>query len=249
MTQFSATILTLFPELFPGPLGASIIGRALKEGKWQLNSLNIRDFAKDRHSTVDDTPYGGGAGMLMKADVVSAAFDEAKRITPGARLLYMSPRGKVLKQPKVKEFSEQSLIILCGRYEGVDQRVLDYHEVEEVSLGDYVLSGGEVAAMTLLEACVRLIPGVMGEEASADEESFGFNENYAGLLEYPHYTKPPLWNSMPVPEVLRSGHHGQIKAWRQAQAEELTEQRRPDLWEKYRCKMRKGRNDEPATED
>lgn len=246
---FSATILTLFPELFPGPLGGSIIGRALQQGKWRLNTLNIRDFATDKHHTVDDTPYGGGAGMVMKPDVLGAAFEHVTIKAPGSKLLYMSPRGRVLTQPMVKELSQQSLIILCGRYEGVDQRVLDHYEVEEVSIGDYVLAGGEVAAMVLLEACVRLLPGVMGEAASADEESFGLGKNYAGLLEYPHYTKPPLWNKMPVPEVLRGGHHGEIKAWRQAQAEAITQRRRPDLWQHYCRMMRKGQSDEPATED
>jgi tRNA (guanine37-N1)-methyltransferase len=246
---FSATILTLFPELFPGPLGASIIGRALQQGVWRLDMLNIRDFAKDKHQTVDDTPYGGGAGMVMKPEVLGAAFEQAKLQTPDSKLLYMSPRGKPLTQPAVREFSAQSLIILCGRYEGVDQRVLDYYSVEEVSMGDYVLAGGEIAAMVLIEACVRLVPGVMGESSSAEEESFGSDDNYAGLLEYPHYTKPPLWNGMSVPGVLKSGHHGEISRWRKMQAEAITERQRPDLWKLYNRKMRKGISDEPATED
>ncbi len=234
--SFSATILTLFPQMFPGPLGESIIGDALKRNLWQLNTLQIRDFATDKHQKVDDTPYGGGAGMLMKPDVISAAIEHASISQSKARIIYMSPRGRVLDQPLVEELSRQSLIILCGRYEGVDERVLQHHEIEEVSVGDYVLAGGELAAMILLEACVRLIPGVMGEQFSAHEESFATSGIYAGLLEYPQYTKPPFWKGLEVPPVLLSGHHQQILEWRKQQAKELTRARRPDIWQRYREK-------------
>ena len=220
--------------MFPGPLGHSIIGRALDEGHWKLDALNLRDFGVGKHSQVDDTPYGGGAGMVMKPDVVGAAIEQAQRDMPTARTVMMSPRGTPLTAQKALELSGESLIVLCGRFEGVDQRVLDHYGVEEISIGDYVLAGGELPAMVMLEAIVRLIPGVLGEHDSIDEESFGFHENYAGLLEYPHYTKPPLWKGLEVPEVLRSGHHGEIERWRMAEAEEITKTRRPDLWAKRR---------------
>jgi tRNA (guanine37-N1)-methyltransferase len=232
-TPFLATVLTIFPEMFPGSLGHSLVGKALKDGMWRLETLDIRSFASDKHASVDDTPYGGGAGMVMRPDVVDAAIRgaEAKFGKP-SRKIYLSPRGRVLDQALVRELAaESSLLLLCGRYEGVDQRVLDVQGLEEVSLGDFVLAGGEVAAMALLEACVRLLPGVLGNEATTDEESFE-----AGLLEYPHYTRPAVWNGMPVPEVLISGHHAKVKEWRQAQAEEITQKRRPDLWDKYRQK-------------
>lgn len=236
---FSATILTLFPELFPGPLGASILGDARERGLWRLETLHLRDFATDKHQKVDDTPCGGGAGMVMKAEVVDRAITEARSQKPEARRIYLSPRGTPLTQSLVEELArEPGLILLCGRYEGVDQRVLDHHKIEEISVGDYVLAGGEVAAMVLLEAALRLIPGVLGEAASAEEESFATHGNYAGLLEYPHYTKPPLWKGMEVPPVLLGGHHQKIRQWRLEQAEEITRQRRPDLWERYRQKKK-----------
>jgi tRNA (guanine37-N1)-methyltransferase len=228
---FRATVLTLFPEMFPGVLGASLAGKALKDGLWSLDALDIRLFATDKHASVDDTPYGGGAGMVMRPDVVDAAIRgaEAKFGKP-SRKIYLSPRGRVLNQALVKELAQEpSLMLLCGRYEGIDQRVIDAQGLEEISLGDYVLAGGEVAAMMLLEACVRLLPGVMGNATTTDEESFE-----SGLLEYPHYTRPAEWNGMPVPEVLVSGNHAKVKAWRQAQAEEITKARRPDLWEKHK---------------
>ena len=231
---FCATILTLFPEMFPGVLGTSILGSALDKGLWQINTLHLRDFATDKHQKVDDTPYGGGAGMVMKPDVLDAAITHAKLQTPNSRLLYLSPRGKPLTQALAQELSqESSLILLCGRYEGVDERVLQHHAIEEISIGDYVLVGGEVAAMVLLEATLRLISGVLGEETSTHEESFATHGNCAGLLEYPHYTKPPSWKEMDVPPVLLSGHHQQIREWRLNQAKELTQARRPDLWERY----------------
>jgi tRNA (guanine37-N1)-methyltransferase len=232
--KFSACVLTLFPEEFPGLLGASLPGKALKDGLWKLDAMNIRDFATGNHSSVDDTPYGGGAGMVMRPDVIDAAVRGAEeRFGPFARKIYLSPRGKVLDQALVKELVKaESLLLLCGRYEGVDQRVIETQGLEEVSLGDFVLAGGEVAAMSLLEACVRLLPGVLGNAATTDEESFE-----AGLLEYPHYTRPAVWQGREVPEVLASGNHAKVKAWRQKEAEELTRLRRPDLWLRHQKKQ------------
>jgi tRNA (guanine37-N1)-methyltransferase len=227
---FHATILTLFPEMFPGPLGASLPGKALAEGVWQLNAVQIRAYANGKHQNVDDTPYGGGAGMVMRPDVIAAAIHgAAEKFGKPSRKIYLSPRGRVLDQSLVKELAaEPSLLLLCGRYEGVDQRVLDAENLEEISIGDFVLAGGEVAAMVLLEACVRLLPGVLGNAATTDEESFE-----SGLLEYAHYTRPAVWNGMGVPEVLLSGHHAMVKKWRQEQAEKITKERRKDLWERY----------------
>lgn len=224
---FHAQILTLFPEMFPGPLGVALAGKALSEGLWKLTVLNIRDFATDKHKTVDDTPYGGGAGMVLRPDVVASAVRSAvQNWGPAAKKIYLSPRGRVLNQELVEEIlGGGSVLLLCGRYEGVDQRVLEAEGLEEVSLGDFVLAGGEVAAMALLEACTRLIPGVMGNEATKEEESFT-----AGLLEYPHYTRPPVWEGLKVPEVLLSGHHEKVNVWRHEQAKALTRHRRPDLW-------------------
>jgi tRNA (guanine37-N1)-methyltransferase len=225
--MFSATVLTLYPEMFPGPLGISLAGRALNEGRWSLEAVQIRDFATDKHRSVDDTPAGGGAGMVMRADVVAAAIDAtAKADVP---LLAMTPRGKQLTQERVRSLAAgPGVAILCGRFEGFDQRLFDARQIEEVSIGDYVLSGGETAAIVLLDACVRLLPGVMGAASSGDEESFE-----AGLLEYPHYTRPQMWEGRTIPEVLRSGDHAAIKAWRQSMAEVDTRLRRPDLWERH----------------
>ena len=231
MSVWTAKVLTIFPEMFPGPLGHSIAGKALDAGLWRLETLDIRAFATDKHRTVDDTPFGGGAGMVMRADVLAAALEAAE---PHGRLAYLSPRGRLLDQSLVKEIaSGRGVTLLCGRYEGVDERVLDAHEAEEVSIGDYVLSGGEPAALVLIDACVRLLPGIMGNAATADEESFE-----RGLLEYPHYTRPALWRDgqgveRGVPEVLLSGHHDRIRAWRRAEAEKITRHRRPDLWRRY----------------
>ena len=217
-----ATVLTLFPAMFPGPLGQSLAGRALERGGWSLDVQDIRAAATGRHRTVDDTPFGGGAGMVMRPDVLDAALGE-----PDHRpVIYLSPRGAPLRQRRARQLAAgPGLTLICGRYEGVDQRVLDARGIEEVSAGDYVLSGGELAAMILLDACVRLLPGVMGAAESALEESFS-----AGLLEYPHYTRPAEWQGRAVPPVLLSGHHGQIAAWRRAQSEQVTQARRPDLW-------------------
>jgi tRNA (guanine37-N1)-methyltransferase len=228
-TSWRATVLTLFPEMFPGPLGISIAGRALQDGIWSLDSVDIRDFARDKHRSVDDTPFGGGAGMVMRPDVVDEAIDSVVGNAPDLPLVYLSPRGRPLTQSRVRDLAEgPGVVLLCGRFEGVDERVLEAREVEEISLGDYVLSGGEPAAIALIDACVRLLPGVMGSEESLAEESFE-----RGLLEYPHYTRPQEWRGRSVPEILLSGHHGKIDAWRTDQAEALTRKRRPDLWRRY----------------
>lgn len=226
-----ATVVTLFPEMFPGGLGYSLLGRALEEGKWALDCVQIRDFALDRHQTVDDTPTGGGAGMVLKPDVVHGALEAAwERGTSRRRMIYLTPRGKPLTQQMVKTYSHETdgLIVLCGRYEGVDQRVVDHWQMDEVSIGDYVLTGGEIAAQVLIEACVRLIPGVIGKQESLLSESFEL-----GILEYPQYTKPQIWNNKIVPDVLLSGDHQKIAKWRQEEAERITKERRPDLWQAY----------------
>jgi len=234
--RFHAQVLTLFPEMFPGPLGASLAGKALAEGLWRLDVLNIRDFATDKHRTVDDAPYGGGAGMIMRPDVVAAAVrGAAAQYGRAARRIYLSPRGRIFNQYLAQELADAgSVLFLCGRYEGVDQRVIEAEELEEVSLGDFVLAGGEVAAMTIIEAVVRLLPGAVGNEGTMDEESFAY-----GLLEYPHYTRPPEWEGRKVPEVLVSGHHEKVKKWRQAEAEKITRTRRPDLWNLWQKKKEK----------
>ncbi|MER2520731.1 MAG: tRNA (guanosine(37)-N1)-methyltransferase TrmD [Bdellovibrionales bacterium] len=225
-----ACVLTIFPEMFPGVLGASLPGKALKDGLWRLETLDIRSFASDKHASVDDTPYGGGAGMVMRPDVADAAIRGAEeKCGVPARKIYLSPRGRVLDQALVKELAASpSVLLLCGRYEGLDQRVIESHDLEEISLGDFILAGGELAAMALIESCVRLLPGVLGNKSTTDEESFEF-----GLLEYPHYTRPAVWQGREVPGVLVSGHHANVKAWRQEQSEALTRMRRPDLWTKY----------------
>ena len=227
MAGWQARVLTIFPALFPGALAESLPGKALQSGAWALEVLDIRDFARDKHRSVDDTPFGGGAGMVMRPDVVDAAL-AALEGRPGP-VIYLSPRGPVMTQARVKALAAgPGVTLLCGRYEGVDQRVLDARGVEELSIGDYVLAGGELAAMVLLEAAVRLLPGVMGNDASTAEESFERD-----LLEYPHYTRPAVWQGRKVPEVLASGHHEKIRRWRLAEAERLTRQRRPDLWDRY----------------
>ena len=226
-----ATALTLFPEMFPGPLGHSLAGKALEAGLWSLEALDIRGFARDKHRTVDDAPFGGGAGMVMRADVVDAAIEaaSAKKHESAGPLVYLTPRGVPLTQARAKALAAgPGVTLLCGRYEGVDQRVLDARDVEEISIGDFVLSGGEAAALIILDVCVRLLPGVMGGAGSLDEESF---EN--GLLEYPHYTRPRVWAGMEPPSVLLSGDHGRVAAWRREQSEAVTQQRRPDLWANY----------------
>ena len=228
--MFKATILSLFPEIFPSVLGGSLVGKALEKRVWQLNTLQIRDFATDKHKTVDDTPYGGGAGMVMRPDVLDAAVREALQKQPNSQIIYFTPRGIPFNQKLAHELVKKDLIMVCGRFEGVDERFLQAHDILEISLGDFVLSGGEIAAMAVLDACVRLLPDVIGSQESLNEESFAIDGNFAGLLEYPHYTKPPIWNGQTVPEVLLSGNHASIKEWRLGQARDLTRKLRPDLW-------------------
>jgi tRNA (guanine37-N1)-methyltransferase len=228
--MWRATVLTIFPDMFPGPLAQSLAGKALTSRVWSLDSVDIRAHATDKHRTVDDTPAGGGPGLVMKADVLARALDAVPHDTR-ARLL-MSPRGTRLTQNRVAELAHGiGAVIVCARFEGVDERLIKARRMEEVSLGDFVLSGGEIAALALLDACVRLLPGVMGREASAAEESFA-----DGLLEYPQYTRPPVFEGEPIPEILTSGDHKKVKAWRLAEAERLTAERRPDLWQAYRAR-------------
>ncbi|WP_294210657.1 tRNA (guanosine(37)-N1)-methyltransferase TrmD [uncultured Sphingomonas sp.] len=223
---FAATVLTLYPEMFPGPLGVSLAGRALREGGWTCDPVQIRDFATDKHRSVDDTPAGGGAGMVLRADVLAAAVDS---VADGRPILAMTPRGTPLTQQRVRALANgPGVIILCGRFEGFDERLFEGREIEQVSIGDYILSGGEMGALVLLDACIRLRPGVMGAPSSGDDESFE-----TGLLEYPQYTRPYDWEGRTIPEVLRSGDHAKIAAWRKHQAEVDTRLRRPDLWERH----------------
>jgi len=223
--MWRATVLTLFPEMFPGPLGISLAGKALASGVWGLEARDIRDAATDKHRSVDDTPAGGGPGMVLRADVLAAAIDAAN-IGPDRPRLLMSPRGMPLTQTRVMELAAgPGPLIVCGRFEGIDQRVIEARRLEEISVGDYVLSGGEIAAMALIDACVRLLPGVMGKLSSGTDESFS-----DGLLEYPQYTRPQIFEDRPIPEILVSGDHARIEAWRQAEAAALTKARRPDLW-------------------
>jgi tRNA (guanine37-N1)-methyltransferase len=222
---WTATVLTIFPEMFPGPLGLSLAGKALERELWRLDAVGLRSFTSDRHQTVDDTPFGGGAGMVMRPDIVARAVDHVVEQGAPGPLVYLSPRGVPLRQAMVKELAGgPGVVLLCGRYEGVDHRVIEARGFLEVSIGDFVLSGGELAAMVLIDACVRLLPGVVGDAASLAQESFA-----GGLLEYPHYTRPQVWEGRAVPEILLSGHHARIEAWRQEQALAITKSRRPDL--------------------
>ena len=226
--MWQAQVFTLYPEFFPGPLSKGLYGKALSKNLWNLNIVNIRDAAVDKHKTVDDTPYGGGSGMLLKADVLAKSLDENKN--EGERIIYLSPKGKKFDQDYAQELSnEKSVSLICGHFEGVDERVLSTRNIEEVSIGDYVLSGGETAAFVVLDSILRLLPGVLGNENSKIDESF---EN--GLLEYPQYTKPQIWEEKAVPDVLLSGDHNKIKDWRLSQSEAITRVRRPDLWQKYK---------------
>ncbi len=228
-TPWKAKVLTLFPEMFPGPLGLSLAGQGLEAGAWALETVDIRDFAADKHRTVDDAPFGGGPGMVMRPDVVSDAIDAAAGADPSLALIYLTPRGRPLTQARVRELAQgPGMVLLCGRYEGLDERVLDAHGLDEISLGDFVLSGGEAAAIAVIDACVRLLPGVVGAPESLTDESFE-----KGLLEYPQYTRPQDWQGRTVPDVLVSGHHEKVKAWRRDQAEAITRERRPDLWARY----------------
>jgi tRNA (guanine37-N1)-methyltransferase len=232
MTLWHAHILTLFPEMFPGPLGASLPGKALAAGTWKMDVINIRDHAYNKHNKVDDTPYGGGAGMVIMPEVADAAL---KSLPAGCRKIYLTPRGKRIDQALLKDLATtKDVAFFCGRYEGLDERVIEAHALEEISLGDFVLAGGELAAMAIMEGVVRLLPGVLGNDETTGEESFS-----SGLLEYPHYTKPAEWQGKAVPEVLLGGDHGKVKSWRLQQSEELTKQRRPDLWAQYAKKAGK----------
>jgi tRNA (guanine37-N1)-methyltransferase len=230
-SPWRAAVLTIFPEMFPGPLGLSLAGKALEQGTWELSAVDIREVAEDKHRSVDDTPAGGGAGMVMRADIAGRAIDAARALMPtAAPTLYLSPRGTPLTQSRARELAQgPGVILLCGRFEGVDERALEARNVEEVSIGDYVLSGGELAAVVLIDSVVRLLPGVAGNEVSLAEESFT-----GGLLEYPHYTRPREWEGRAIPEVLLSGDHEKIAKWRREQAEAVTRARRPDLWEKLK---------------
>jgi tRNA (guanine37-N1)-methyltransferase len=226
---FHAQILTLYPEMFPGPLGLSLAGRALAEGKWACDPIHIRDFATDKHRTVDDTPAGGGAGMVLRADILGRAIDHALERGPDLPIIAMTPRGVPITQARVRQLAAgPGATVLCGRFEGFDERIFDARAVEQISMGDIILSGGEMGALMLLDACIRLLPGVMGAASSGDEESFE-----SGLLEYPHYTRPVDWEGRTIPEVLRSGDHAKIAAWRKQRAEDDTRLRRPDLWERH----------------
>ena len=226
--MWQAQVFTLYPEFFPGPLSKGLYGKALSKNLWNLNIVNIRDAAEDKHKTVDDTPYGGGSGMLLKADVLAKSLDQNK--TEGEKVIYLSPKGKKFDQNYARELSnEKSVSFICGHFEGVDERVLSTRNIEEISIGDYILSGGETAAFVVIDSILRLLPGVLGNENSGVEESF---EN--GLLEYPQYTKPQIWEEKAVPEVLLSGDHSKIKDWRLSQSEAITRVRRPDLWQKYK---------------
>jgi len=228
-TTWKAKVLTLFPDMFPGALGLSLAGRGLKDGAWALETLDIRDFAHDKHRSVDDAPFGGGPGMVMRPDVVSEAIEAAGDADPALAPVYLTPRGRPLTQARVRELADgPGVTLLCGRFEGMDERVLDAHAMEEISIGDFILSGGETAAIALIDACVRLLPGVVGSADSLEDESF---EN--GLLEYPQYTRPQEWKGRPVPDVLVSGNHEKVRAWRRQQAEAITRERRPDLWARY----------------
>ena len=228
--MFVATVFTLYPDLFPGPFSEGLYGKALDKKIWDLQKVNIRDYASDKHKTVDDTPYGGGSGMLIKPDVIARALD--KNTKKGEKIIFLTPRGKVFNHECAKKFSQEKIInIICGHFEGIDQRVIDSRNIEEISIGDFILSGGETASYVFLDAILRLIPGVIGNENSITEESFGND-----LLEYPQYTKPQIWEEKSVPDVLLSGDHAKIKDWRLSQSEAITRDRRPDLWQKYKRK-------------
>ena len=232
--SWRATVLTLFPEMFPGPLDTSLIGQARANNLWSLEVCGLREHGIGKHRAVDDTPAGGGAGMVMRADVIATALDAARRDSDHRPAIYLSPRGMPLSQRRVRQLSEgPGVLLLCGRFEGLDQRVIEARSLEEISVGDFVLAGGEIAAMGLIEACVRLLPGVLGNIASPEDESFA-----RGLLEYPQYTRPQEFEGRPIPEVLSSGHHGEIARWRREQAEILTKERRPDLWALYENQRR-----------
>lgn len=230
--MWRASLFTIFPEMFPGPLGCSLAGKSLAKGIWELDVINIRDYALDKHSSVDERPFGGGSGMVMRPDVLANAIENLP--TKPDKLIYFTPRGKLLDNQKIHQLTSlKHVAILCGRFEGVDERLLNEYDFDEISVGDYILSGGEVAAMLMLDACVRLLPGVIQGDSALLEESFACESEFEFLLEYPHYTRPNLWKGREVPEVLLSGNHEQIRKWRFERAKEITKERRPDLWERY----------------
>jgi tRNA (guanine37-N1)-methyltransferase len=236
MSAWLASVITVQPEMFPGPLAASLSGKALADAKWAIEAVDMRTFSPTRYGSVDDTPAGGGPGMVMRADIVAAAIDSVQR--NGRPLILLSPRGTPLAQARARELAQgPGVVLVCGRYEGIDERVIEARAMEEISLGDFVLSGGELAAMALIDACVRLLPGVVGDEQSLDEESFE-----TGLLEYPHYTRPPLWEGREIPNILMSGHHERIRAWRLERSREITKARRPDMWDAYLRRQPKTRH-------
>jgi tRNA (guanine37-N1)-methyltransferase len=237
MPKWNVTIITLFPEMFPGPLGYSLVGKALRNDVWRLDIIDLKEYGLGKHRQVDDEPYGGGAGMLLRADVLGKILDEIITKTPDnpPKIVYLSPKGRLFKQNTALEFTNHNnLVIICGRFEGVDERVLDYYNIEELSIGDFVLSGGEIAAFAVLDACVRLLPNVLGGDKTLLEESFSIDGS-ENLLEYPQYTRPANWKNLDVPDILLSGNHRKIKEWRLSESQNITKQRRKDLWDKY-CK-------------
>lgn len=239
-SPWHVSVLTLFPEMFPGPLGYSLAGQALDKGIWSLDTVNLRDFGLGTHKQVDDTPFGGGAGMVLRPDAIGPAIDHVieKHKENKPELIYLSPRGEQFTQQHALEFTNtQNIAIVCGRFEGIDERIIQHYRIREISMGDFILSGGEPAALIMMDACIRLLPGVVGTNATHDEESFSVDGPYAHLLEYPHYTRPAEWRGIHVPDVLASGHHQAIANWRLEQAKALTEQRRKDLWEQHKAAM------------
>lgn len=242
-SPWAAKVLTIFPEMLPGPLGHSLVGQALDADIWSLEAVNIRDFATDRHKSVDDMPFGGGAGMVMRPNVVAAALDDVAERALDLPRLYLTPRGRSLDQERIEHLAKgPGVVVLCGRFEGVDERVVEARSLEEVCLGDFVMSGGELAAMALIDACVRLLPGVLGTSASLAEESFTED-----LLEYPQFTRPQVWEGRTVPDILLSGHHARIREWRKSQSEAVTKARRPDIWSRYLSRQtRSNAADQPA---
>lgn len=230
---WKVSILTLFPEMYPGPLGISIAGKALLDNLWQVNAYNIRDFSLSKHLKVDDKPYGGGAGMVIRADVLGPAIEKLQQENKFDEIIYLSPRGNIFNQKKAAQFISQNILFICGRYEGIDYRVIEYFNIKELSVGDYILSSGDIALISILDSCVRLLPNVLKKSEATQDESFSSDENHAGLLEYNHYTRPAEWNGLAVPKVLLSGNHQQVKLWRTDISEQLTRNRRPDLWDGY----------------
>jgi len=234
IANWNITVLTLFPELFPGPLEYSLAGKAMSGNIWKLTATNLRNYANDKHKTIDDRPFGGGTGMVLNPVVIGDAIEDITAQHQIDEIIYLSPRGQLFNQQIAEELiTKNHVLFLCGRYEGIDQRVIDHYKIREISLGDFILSGGELAALSIIDSCVRLLPNVIGKESALDEESFSSKSIYQNLLEYPHYTRPPSWKGHGVPEILLSGHHKNIEKWRLKKAEEITKKRRKDLWRRY----------------